>query len=88
MKSQFEFYRRVTETNQIRGRAYWGINHTYWSEQIDSFGLPQLYQYNCNEGIYGQTRPKALRMGVEFCDWLIWLQDTAVSLLLWLCRRK
>ena len=80
MQSQFDFYARTTATNQLRGQVYYGINHTFWSEQIDNFGLPQIYQYNANTYIFNQTRPASLPQGLQFNEWLIWLEDTAVSI--------
>ena len=80
MKPQFDFYQRITTTNQLRGREYYGINHTFFTEQIDNFGLPQIFQYNADTYIFNSTRPKNLPVGVEFNQWLMWLQDTCVKL--------
>ena len=79
MTPQFDFYRRVTTVNQLRGRTYYGINHTFFTEQIDNFGLPQIYQFNADTYIFNATRPEMFPMGLEFNEWLIWLQDTSVG---------
>lgn len=78
MKSQFDFYQRVTATNQLRGRLYYDINQTFFTEQIENFGLPQIYQFNADTYIFNSTRPAMFPRGLEFNEWLIWLQDTCV----------
>lgn len=79
MRSQFDFYRRTTATNQLRGRTYYGINHTFFTEQIENFGLPQIFQFNADTYIFNSTRPATFPPGLEFNEWLVWLQDTCVS---------
>lgn len=79
MKPQFDFYRRITETNLLRGRQYYGINQTFFTEQIDTFGLPQIFQFNADTYIFNTTRPATFPAGLEFNEWLVWLQDTALE---------
>ena len=78
MKAEFDFYKRITSTAQLRGATYVGINHTWFTEQIENFGLPQIYQYNVNTYLYNSTRPRIYPVGLQFNEWLTWLQDTAV----------
>jgi hypothetical protein len=80
MKPQFDFYQRITQTNQVRGREYYGLNQTYFTEQIENFGLPQIFQYNVNTYIFNTTRPDYYPRGLQFNEWLSWLQDTAVRM--------
>lgn len=74
MRPQFEFYRRIVDTAKLRGRTYFGINATLFCEQIDSFGLPNLREY-----MGDPTRPRSpgFPRGIEFNDYIEWIQDTA-----------
>lgn len=55
MRPQFEFYKRITETARLRGLEHYGINHTWFAEQIDNFGLPQIFQFNADTYIFNST---------------------------------
>ena len=80
MVPQFDFYKRIVETSKLRGRAYYDINHSWFTEQIDNSGLPQLYNFNADIYIYDTKRPLSFNAGLEFNAWTIWLSDTVVSL--------
>ena len=73
----FDFYKNIVDIAQLRGRTYLDINHTWFTEQIDNFGLPQIYNYDSDHYIYNTTRPTSFNTGQQFDAWLIWLQDTA-----------
>lgn len=79
MKAQFDFYKRITATGQLRGREYVGINHTWFTEQIENFGLPQYNEYYADTFIFNRTEPEIFPVGLQFNEWLTWLQDTAVN---------
>lgn len=80
MMSEFEFYRRITSNAKLRGRYYFGINATVFTEQIESFGLPNIFEYHTTgrpSSSYPLSPGSEFPLGIEFNDWLEWLQDTA-----------
>lgn len=79
MIPQFEFYRRIVNVTTLRGRVYRDIDHSWFTEQIENFGLPQIYNFNSDKYIYGTKRPLSFNPGLQFDAWLIWLADTAVG---------
>lgn len=79
MLPQFDFYLRAVPTSLVRGRAYYDINHSWFTEQIDNSGLPQIFNFNADEYIYQTKRPLSFNPGLEFNAWTIWQSDTVVS---------
>lgn len=78
MKPQFDYYKRITSNAQLRGRVYFGINATVFTEQMDNYGLPSPKEYNGAEDLDGvPPRPESFPVGMEYNTWLEFLQDTA-----------
>ncbi|KAF2094606.1 hypothetical protein NA57DRAFT_46676 [Rhizodiscina lignyota] len=77
MKPTFEFYRRITGTAMLRGRTYFGLNVSVFTEQVESYGLPNMLEYNTDVEFYSHPRNPGFPRGIEFNSWLEWLQDTA-----------
>lgn len=82
MIPQFDFYQRIVPTSLLRGRVYHNINHSWFTEQIDNSGLPQVYNFNSDIWIFQEKRPLSFNPGLQFDAWIIWLADTAVSLVM------
>ena len=77
MKPQFEFYRRLTPVAMQRGRTYFNINASLFTEQLENYGLPSYLDYDTDIYFYNMSRPTSFPLGIEWNDWLEWLQDTA-----------
>ncbi|QGA17422.1 hypothetical protein EYB26_005093 [Talaromyces marneffei] len=77
MKPQFEYYRRLTPVAMQRGRTYFNINASLFTEQLENYGLPSYLDYNTDVYFYNKSRPTSFPVGIEWNDWLEWLQDTA-----------
>ncbi|MDR2424519.1 MAG: DUF5703 domain-containing protein [Prevotellaceae bacterium] len=69
MKPQFDFYLRALKNAELRSRVYWGHNGACFTEQIEQFGLPELFEYGCD-------RPKDYHLGLQYNSWLEYLWDT------------
>ena len=77
-EAQFDFYRRITTTSIIRANYYFGVNASFFTEQIDNTGLSNLYEYDGN--LYrniATARPRGFPTGMDFGSYQTWLQDTA-----------
>ncbi|KAI9737459.1 MAG: hypothetical protein M1834_009614 [Cirrosporium novae-zelandiae] len=79
LKANFEFYKRITPNAQLRGRVYFGINHTVFTEQIENFGLPNYVEWNGRLFYDDVARSVAplYPLGVDWNRWLSYLFDTA-----------
>lgn len=73
MRPQFDFYRRILPTAEARSRAYWHHEGACFSEQIESFGLPNPAEYGISH------RPHGFDPGVEYNAWLEYEWDTALE---------
>lgn len=78
MKQEFNYYQNISPNNRKLGQLYFGLDVGVTSEQIDNTGLPNIYEYDANA--YGndpQQRSSLYPAGIDFNDYLSWLQDTA-----------
>lgn len=72
MKSQFDFYKRILPTAELRSKVYWNHGGACFTEQIENFGLP-------NPSEYGWKRPEDYDKGMEYNAWLEYQWDTALE---------
>jgi len=72
MKPQFDFYKRILPAAELRSKIYWGHEGACFTEQIESFGLP-------NPSEYGWKRPESYDKGMEYNAWLEYQWDTALE---------
>ncbi|GHT58018.1 hypothetical protein AGMMS50239_01640 [Bacteroidia bacterium] len=72
MTPQFEFYKRILQTAEIRSKVYWGHEGACFTEQIENFGLP-------NPSEYTWKRPEKFDKGLEYNAWLEYQWDTALE---------
>ena len=78
---QFEFYRRILETAQLRSKVYWNHQGACFAEQIENFGLP-------NYAEYGTKRPEYYDKGLEYNQWLEYEWDTVLEFCLMILLDK
>ena len=69
MKPQFDFYLRSLKNAELRSRVYWNHAGACFTEQIENFGLPELFEY-------GMNRPENHHPGLQYNAWLEYLWDT------------
>jgi hypothetical protein len=69
MKPQFDFYLRSLKNAELRSRVYWNHAGACFTEQIENFGLPQLFEYEFD-------RPEGYDRGMQYNPWLEYLWDT------------
>jgi len=69
MKPQFDFYLHALRNAELRSEVYWGHKGACFTEQIESFGLP-------NSAEYDWKRPKEYDKGLEHNAWLEYTWDT------------
>ncbi len=81
MTPQFEFYRRILNTAQLRSSVYWNHDGACFAEQIENFGLP-------NYAEYGTKRPLDFDKGLEYNQWLEYEWDTALEFCLMILLDK
>ncbi|KAA6301106.1 MAG: hypothetical protein EZS26_002754 [Candidatus Ordinivivax streblomastigis] len=74
MKPQFDFYKNILYTGELRSKVYWGHGGVCFTEQIDNFGLPQFFEYE-----YGGKRPEYYDKGQEYSTSLEYLWDTVLE---------
>jgi hypothetical protein len=72
LPSQFEYYRRLLPTAELRSRAYWNHAGACFTEQMENFGLP-------NPSEYGWKRPEDFDKGLEYNAWLEYQWDTSLE---------
>ncbi|KAL2202166.1 hypothetical protein CC79DRAFT_1280853 [Sarocladium strictum] len=77
MKSQFEFYRRITDNGLLIGKHFFDVNATHFTEQIDNNGLPNVFEYDGNDYRFNISRAEDYPVGETWSSWLAFLQDTA-----------
>jgi hypothetical protein len=81
MTSQFDFYKRALGNAEIRTKHYWGHQGASFTEQMESFGLP-------NYAEYGSKRPADFDPGMEFNPWLEYLWDTSLEFCLMILDKQ
>lgn len=78
MHQEFNYYQNISPNNRKLGQLYFGLDVGLTSEQIDNTGLPNIYEYNAKAfGSDPETRTYLYPDGIDFNDYLSWLQDTA-----------
>jgi hypothetical protein len=70
MKPQFDFYLRSLKNAELRSRVYWNHAGACYTEQIENFGLPQIFEY-------GYDRPEGYDRGMQYNAWLEYLWETS-----------
>jgi hypothetical protein len=78
MTPQFDFYKRILQTAELRSKVYWGHGGACFSEQIDNFGLPEFSEYAGYPGMPA-PRPTQYNPGVEYNPWLEYLWDAGLE---------
>jgi hypothetical protein len=76
MKPQFDFYLRALKNAELRSRVYWRHNGACFEEQLENFGLPQLYEYFL-WSMY--RRPADYDKGMIYNPWINYLWDTVLE---------
>lgn len=72
LKPQFDFYLRSLRNAELRSRIYWQHGGASFTEQVEDFGLPNLFEW-------GYNRPADAVRGVEYNRWLEYLWDTVLE---------
>ena len=73
MKPQFDFYLRSLKNAELRSQVYWNHQGACFEEQIENFGLPQLFEYflwTMHE------RPADYDKGISYNPWINYEWDT------------
>ena len=76
MKPQFDFYQRSLKNAELRSQVYWKHPGACFEEQIENFGLPQLFEYFL-WSMY--ERPADFEQGLLYNPWLIYQWDTVLE---------
>ena len=74
LQPQFDFYLRILRTAELRTQVYWQHPGASFTEQLENFGLPNLAEYNWNQG-----RPAGFDPGLEYNPWLEYVWDTSLE---------
>jgi hypothetical protein len=69
LKPQFDFYLRSQRNAELRSKVYWNHDGACFTEQIENFGLPNVFEY-------GLKRPEGYDPGMEYNAWLEYQWDT------------
>jgi hypothetical protein len=69
MKAQFDFYLRTKRNAELRSETYWQHPGACFTEQIENFGLPDIFEYELK-------RPTGADPGVEYNAWLEYQWET------------
>lgn len=69
MKPQLDFYTRLQKTAELRSKIYWDHDGACFTEQLDNFGLPNVFEY-------GSKRPENFNKGLEYNPWLEYTWET------------
>ncbi len=72
LQSQLDFYMRILHNAELRSKVYWNHAGACFTEQMESFGLPNIAEY-------GQKRPAGFDKGVEYNAWLEYEWDTVLE---------
>jgi hypothetical protein len=78
---QFEFYRRILETGELRSQVYWQHSGACFTEQIENFGLPNFAEY-------GVKRPAGYDPGLQYNAWLEYQWDTSLEFCLMILEKE
>jgi hypothetical protein len=73
MRPQFDFYLRSLKNAELRSRIYWNHGGACFTEQIENFGLPKLFEYYL-WSMY--QRPSDFDAGIQYNSWINYLWDT------------
>ncbi|MBB6003795.1 DUF5703 domain-containing protein [Arcicella rosea] len=69
LKPQFDFYLRSLKNAELRSKVYWNHAGACFTEQIENFGLPNIFEY-------GLKRPEGYDAGMEYNAWLEYQWET------------
>jgi hypothetical protein len=69
MQSQLDTYLRMLHNAELRSKVYWNHDGACFTEQLESFGLPNIFEYNIK-------RPADFDKGVEYNLWLEYTWET------------
>ncbi|HEX5155251.1 MAG TPA: DUF5703 domain-containing protein [Parafilimonas sp.] len=69
MKPLFDFYTRTQKNAEWRSKIYWDHDGACFTEQLDNFGLPNVFEYGLN-------RPENFDKGLEYNPWLEYTWET------------
>lgn len=69
MKPQFDFYLKNLRNAELRSEIYWNHKGACFTEQLENFGLPNLFEY-------GLKRPPDMDPGMEHNAWLEYQWET------------
>ncbi len=81
MKPQFDFYMRSLKNAELRTKVYWGHEGASFTEQLESFGLP-------NPAEYGWKRPEGYDPGMQYNAWLEYQWDTVLEFCLMMLEKE
>ncbi|HEV7381779.1 MAG TPA: DUF5703 domain-containing protein [Dyadobacter sp.] len=69
LKPQFDFYLNTQRNAELRSETYWNHPGASFTEQIENFGLPNIFEY-------GTKRPAGYDPGMEHNAWLEYQWET------------
>ncbi|REA57805.1 hypothetical protein DSL64_23005 [Dyadobacter luteus] len=69
LKPQFDFYLNAQRNAELRSETYWKHKGASFTEQIENFGLPNIFEY-------GTKRPAGYDPGMEHNAWLEYQWET------------
>ncbi|MEA5257789.1 DUF5703 domain-containing protein [Arcicella aquatica] len=72
LKPQFDFYLRSLKNAELRSKVYWNHAGACFTEQIENFGLPNIFEY-------GIKRPEGYDAGMEYNAWLEYEWETVLE---------
>ncbi len=81
LQSQLDFYLRILKNAELRSKVYWNHSGACFTEQMESYGLPDYAEY-------GQNRPDDFDKGVECNAWLEYLWDTVFEFCLMMLEEE
>lgn len=81
LQAQLKFYLRLQKNAEWRSKVYWNHGGASFTEQLDSYGLP-------NYAEYGQGRPANFDKGVEYNAWLEYQWDTVLEFCLMMLEEE
>jgi len=72
MYAEFNFYLKALNNAELRTQFYWGHKGASFTEQMENFGLPVLFEY-------GWNRPTGYDKGEQFNAWVDYYYDTSLE---------
>jgi hypothetical protein len=81
LQAQLDFYLRLLKNAELRSKVYWGHEGACFTEQLESYGLP-------NYAEYGTNRPADFDKGVEYNAWLEYTWDTVFEFCLMMLEEQ